>query len=232
MSRKTIPRTSESARHSYRMGIGGSFKGSVKRHTTEGESYMATRPLERTLQTDIAGKQVTFDYSETWVGWSILGLRLVMGYIILSSGLEKLADGGWTDPGHWGSEFFLRNVVDEANPIRGMFLFFADHAWIVDPMVMWGQILIGLALLLGVFIRLACLAGALQMLFFWAAAWQGGILEGLPVAHGYVIDSSFVYALVLFGLGAWGAGRILGIDAWLEETTIVQQNRWLMYLLG
>jgi thiosulfate dehydrogenase [quinone] large subunit len=37
---------------------------------------------------------------------------------------------------------------------------------------------------------------------------------------------------LLFGLGALGAGRILGLDARLERTSLVQNNRWLRYLLG
>ena len=193
---------------------------------------MSVQPREQQLESEILGRPVQFTYSETWVAWSILGLRLIMGYIILSSGLGKLAEEGWANPGGWSSAFFLTNVISEANPLRGMFLFFAEHTWLVDPMVMWGQIFVGIALLLGVFVRLACLAGALQMLLFWVAAWQGGIGAGLPVAHGYVFDSSFVYALVLFGLGAWGAGRIVGLDARLEQSSAVEQRPWLRYLLG
>lgn len=193
---------------------------------------MSRRPTEQTLETAIFGRPVRFNYSETWVGWSIFTLRLIMGYVILSAGLEKLAAEGWTNPGGWSAQFYLTNVVPEGNPLRGMFLFFAEYTWFVDPLVMWGQILIGIALLLGIFVRLACLGGALQMLLFWVAAWEGGVMAGLPVAHGYVFDSSFVYALVLFGLGAWGAGRIIGIDAALEETDVVQSNPWLRYLLG
>ncbi len=194
--------------------------------------YMSRQPRERTLDTEVFGRPISYNYSETWVGWSVLGLRLVMGYVIFSSGLEKLATEGWTNPGGWSAHFFLTNVISEDNPLQPMWLFFADHTWLIEPMVMWGQLAVGLALLLGVFVRLACFAGALQMLLFWAAAWQGGLAAGLPVAHGYVIDSSFVYALVLFGLGAWGAGRILGVDAWLESTEVVQSNPWLRYLLG
>jgi thiosulfate dehydrogenase [quinone] large subunit len=41
-----------------------------------------------------------------------------------------------------------------------------------------------------------------------------------------------VYAILLFGLGAFGAGRILGLDAYLEDLEIVQSNPWLRYLLG
>lgn len=193
---------------------------------------MGTSPAERTLESVLAGKEISFDYSETWVAYSILALRVVMGYVILSAGLGKLAEEGWTNPGGFSAEAFLVHGVDEANPLKDMYVFFADHLWLVDPLVMWTQILIGLALVFGVFLRLAAFGGALQMIFFWIGAWEGGLMAGLPVAHGYLIDSSFVYALVLFGLGAWGAGRILGLDAWLEETAFVQQNPWVRYILG
>lgn len=193
---------------------------------------MATSPAERTLETVLAGTEISFDYSETWVGYSILALRLVMGYVILSAGLGKLAEGGWTNPGGFSAQGYLVHGVDEANPLKGMYLFFAEFLWLVDPLVMWTQILIGLALVFGVILRLAALGGALQMIFFWMGSWEGGLLAGLPVQHGFVITSEFVYALVLFGLGAWGAGRILGVDAWLEETEFVRQNPWAKYLLG
>ncbi|MFC7114816.1 hypothetical protein ACFQH2_07330 [Natronoarchaeum sp. GCM10025703] len=45
-------------------------------------------------------------------------------------------------------------------------------------------------------------------------------------------DSSFVYMLLLFGLGAFGAGRTLGLDGRLEQTEFVQNNSWLRYLMG
>ena len=188
------------------------------------------------METVIGGREITFNYSETWLGYSILGLRLVMAYVLLSAGLEKLAEGGWTNFGGWSAEGYLDPDsgfgVGPDNPFAGVFAELAAQSAIVDPMVMWTQILIGLALLFGVLFRLAVLGAALQMLLFWIAAFEGGIMAGLPVQHGYLIDSSFVYALVLFGLGAWGAGRILGVDAYLEELDVVQDNPWLKYLLG
>jgi thiosulfate dehydrogenase [quinone] large subunit len=41
-----------------------------------------------------------------------------------------------------------------------------------------------------------------------------------------------VDAALLFGLGAIGAGRILGIDAVLEDVGIIKETGWLRYLLG
>jgi thiosulfate dehydrogenase [quinone] large subunit len=193
---------------------------------------MSTQPSERTLRSELLGNEVTFNYSETWLAYSMLGLRVVMAWVFLQAGLSKLFEGGLADPLAWSSAGFLQNAIAEANPLRGLFLFFADYAAIVDPMVVFGQILIGLALLFGAFFRFAALMGAIQLSLFWTAAWQGGLMAGFPVAHGYFVDSSFVYMLLLFGLGAWGAGRILGVDRVLEETELVENTPWLRYVLG
>lgn len=189
-------------------------------------------PAERTLDTELFGRDVTFDYSETWLGYSMLGLRVVMAWVFLQAGLEKLADGGWTNLGGWSAEGFLVHGIDPANPFAPVFDFFANYLAVVEPMVMFGQILVGLALLLGVLVRFAAFWGGLMMLLFWLASFQGGFGAGLPIEHGYVVTETLVYALLLFGLGAWGAGRILGVDSWLEEQPIVRNNPSLRYLLG
>ncbi|MWV64418.1 DoxX family membrane protein [Halorubrum sp. JWXQ-INN 858] len=193
---------------------------------------MSNQPAERTLQSELLGREVEFSYSETWLAYSMLGLRLVMAWVFLQAGLAKLLEGGIGDPLAWSSAGFLQNAVAEANPLHGLFLWFANYASLVDPLVIFGQILIGLALLFGVFFRFAALMGALQMAMFWTAAWNGGLMQGFPMDNGYFIDSSFVNMLILFGLGAWGAGRLLGVDRYLEETQVVKENPWLRYLLG
>lgn len=193
---------------------------------------MATQPAEKTLEADLFGQEVTFNYSDTWLAYSMIALRFVMAWVFLQAGLEKLFEGGLGDPLAWSSVGFLENAVAGANPLHGVFLWFADLSAVVDPLVIFGQILIGLALLFGVFFRFAAAMGALMMALFWTAAWQGGPLAGFPMEHGYFIDSSFVYLLLLFGLGAWGAGRLIGVDGILERTDIVQSNPWIRYLLG
>lgn len=193
---------------------------------------MCAKPEERTLDAELLGRDVRFDYSETWLAYSLLGLRLVMAWVFLQAGLEKLAEGGWTNLGGFSAEGFLVHGVAEANPMKGLYLFFAEFLWLVEPMVMFGQILIGLALLFGILVRFAAFCGALMMSMFWMGAWQGGLLAGFPVEHGYFVDSSLVYVLLLFGLGAWGAGRIVGLDARLERTDLVRNNPSLRYLLG
>jgi thiosulfate dehydrogenase [quinone] large subunit len=102
----------------------------------------------------------------------------------------------------------------------------------IDLLNVLGLTLVGLALLVGAFVRFSAFWGGVMMFFYWLAALEGGLLAGLPLAHGWVVDDHLVYVFLLFGLGASGAGRILGVDAWLEETSVVENNLWLKYLLG
>jgi len=74
--------------------------------------------------------------------------------------------------------------------------------------------------------------GALMMPFYRASHLQGGIAAGLPIDHGFVVSSHVVHVLLLFGLGAWGVGRVVGLDARLERTALVRNSPTLRYLLG
>lgn len=187
-------------------------------------------PAERTLETELFGRDVTFDYSETWVGYSVLGLRLVMAWVFLQAGVEKLLDPEWSAAGYIDPQSGFG--VTEANPFADLFASMVGSVGAVDPLVVYGQLAIGLALLLGVLVRFAAFWGVVQLVLFWMASLQGGLTEGFPVEHGYVVNSDVVYVLLLFGLAAVGAGRILGLDARIEETELVRNNPSLKYLLG
>lgn len=179
----------------------------------------------RRIQAELFGEETRFEYSETWVGYSLLGLRLVMAWVFLQAGVEKLLDPEWSAAG------YLNNAIADANPFAPMFEAMAGAAW-VDPLVIYGQLLIGLALLVGALVRWSAFWGTMMMLLFWMSSLEGGLLAGLPVEHGYVVNSDVVYMLLLFGLGAFGAGRILGVDRYLEDTDVVRENPRLRYLLG
>ena len=182
---------------------------------------------KRQLGAKILGRNVSFTYSEQWVGYSVLGLRLVMAWTFLQAGLDKLLAGDWT------AANFLLNAIPPGNPLAGFFTTLGtDYVGLVNVLNVWGQILVGLALLVGAFVRFSAFWGAVMMLFYWLASLEGGLLDGLPIAHGWVVDSHLVYAVLLFGLGAIGAGRIVGVDEYLEATSVVQNNPWLRYLLG
>ncbi|WP_248515140.1 DoxX family protein [Salinarchaeum laminariae] len=200
---------------------------------------MATdrKPAERTLEAELFGRDVTFDYSESWIAYSVVLLRVAMGWIFLQAGLEKWTangiDGIQDQPltGGFSAAGYLNNALHPDNPAQDLFAEMAGATW-VDPLVVWGQILIGVALIVGILVRWSAFWGALMMLLFWLSHLQGGILAGLPVEHGWVVDETVVYVLLLFGLAAIGAGRIFGLDAKLEQSEIVQNNAWLRFLMG
>ncbi|ELK55210.1 hypothetical protein C452_06358 [Haloferax volcanii JCM 10717] len=173
-----------------------------------------------------------FDYSERWVGYSLFLLRVVMGWTLFQGGITKLVTYLDSDPSNnWTAAGYLANAIPEGNPLMGLWSSMAGSP-LIDMLNMWGLTLAGLALILGAFVRFSAFWGAVMMLFYWAAALEGGILAGLPLAHGWVVDDHIVYAVLLFGLGAFGAGRILGVDAYLENMEFVRRNRWMSLVMG
>ncbi|MFC6725950.1 phosphoribosylformylglycinamidine synthase subunit PurQ, partial [Halobium palmae] len=125
------------------------------------------------------GREVRFDYSESWIGYSLFLLRVVMGWVLFQGGITKVLDPEWTAAG------FLLNAIPEGNPLMGLWSTLGtDYVGIIDPLNAWGLTLTGLALLVGAFVRWSAFWGAVMMLFYWLAALQGGLLQGLPIAHG------------------------------------------------
>lgn len=186
----------------------------------------------RELEAELFGQETEFEYSEHWIGYAIVGLRIVMGWTLFQGGITKLITYLDANPeNNWTAAGFLANAIPEGNPLMGMWGSMAGNP-LIDSLVMWGLTLTGLGLLVGAFVRWNAFWGAVMMLFFWAASLHGGLFQGLPLAHGWVIDDHIVYAMLLFGLGAIGAGRILGLDAYIEKTNLVANNAWLRYILG
>jgi thiosulfate dehydrogenase [quinone] large subunit len=173
----------------------------------------------RELQAELFGRKTDFTYSEHWIGYALLSLRLVMGWSLFYAGITKVLDPEWSAGG------FLLNAIPEGNPFMGLWTTLGNEwLWLIDPLNQWGLTLVGLALIFGAFVRWSAFWGAVMMLFYWLASF--------PLSHAILIDDHVVYALLLFGLGAFGAGRILGLDQYVEKMEFVQQTPALKYLLG
>ncbi|MDE2702302.1 MAG: DoxX family protein [Chloroflexota bacterium] len=145
-------------------------------------------------------------------------LRLVMGWIFLWAGLEK-AVNGFTAAG------FLQNAT--SGPLQEQFAAWgADSAAlaVIDPLVTYGQILMGLAIIFGVATRAALFCGGIMMLLFYIAQF--------PPEHNPFVDYYAVYVVVYLMLGALGAGRILGFGGLFENLPWIRDRVWPRYLLG
>jgi thiosulfate dehydrogenase [quinone] large subunit len=84
---------------------------------------------------------------------------------------------------------------------------------------MAGLLAIGVALLLGVTMRLAAASGALMLVLMWTVV--------LPPANNPFMDDHLIYAMFLVILAAAGAGSTLGLGRWWERLPFVRENGWL-----
>jgi thiosulfate dehydrogenase [quinone] large subunit len=156
--------------------------------------------------------------AQSVMGPFTLLLRLTMGWIFLWSGIDKLV----TD---FSASGFLVNGTQ--GPLGDWFQSLGTNQAaldVINPLVIWGQVLIGVTLVLGLFTRAGLFWAAAMMMMFYLAVF--------PPANNPFMDEHLVY-IVIFGLlGALGAGRILGVDAWIERIPWVKRNRLVALLLG
>ncbi len=148
--------------------------------------------------------------------------RLSLGWVFLWAFLDKAFGLGhetasadaWVSGGN-PTEGFLGAAV---GPFAGIYHDIAGAAW-VNTLFMVGLLAIGAALMLGIFMRLACAGGALLVVLMWTAS--------LPPANNLFMDDHVIYALVLVGLALVGAGNTLGLGRWWAQTSLVKRNAWL-----
>lgn len=158
--------------------------------------------------------------------WFVLALRLMMGVAFLNAGLDKLLGGGFSAYG-----YLAHAVPENGGPLVDQFLWIAGTPAalaFIDVAVPFGQLAIGLGLIIGAAVRLAAFFGATMMATFYLANWD--------VAHG-LINGDFAYMLVFLAVAAFGAGRILGLDAYIENyeidgQSLVDRYPKLEYVLG
>lgn len=90
---------------------------------------------------------------------------------------------------------------------------------VIDWLFMLGLLGIGLALLLGIGMRIAAVSGAVLLLLMWLAS--------LPLANNPFVDYHLVDAVLLIGLAAVAAGDTLGLGKQWAATDLVQRFPWL-----
>ncbi len=148
----------------------------------------------------------------------IVLLRFTMGWIFVYAGFDKLIRG-------FSAEGFLLHAT--RGPLAGWFQGLAGNTAalnVIDPMVVWGEILIGVALIFGVMTRWAALWGAVMMFMFYLAQF--------PPEHNPFMEYYLIYILALGVLSAVGAGRIFGLDNLIERLPWVRRVPGATFLLG
>ena len=145
------------------------------------------------------------------LGWTFLWPFLDKAFGL---GHETPAAGAWFSGGNPTKGFLSGSV----GPFSGIYHSIAG-AGAVNVLFMVGLLGIGVALLLGIAMRPACIAGVTMLLLMWSAS--------LPPENNLFMDDHIIYALVLLGLAAVGAGKTLGLGGRWSRTAMVQRYAWL-----
>jgi thiosulfate dehydrogenase [quinone] large subunit len=105
-----------------------------------------------------------------------------------------------------------------AGPFTDFYHSIAGAAW-ADWLFMAGLLGIGLALMLGVAMRLAAAAGVLLLVLMWTVV--------LPPDNNPFMDDHLIYAMLLVILAATDAGTTLGLGNVWGRVPLVRRNDWL-----
>jgi thiosulfate dehydrogenase [quinone] large subunit len=145
------------------------------------------------------------------LGWTFLWPFLDKAFGL---GHETASADAWLSGGNPTQGFLSHS----AGPFSGIYQSIAG-AGVVNVLFMTGLLAIGVALLLGVAMRPACIAGATMLMLMWSAS--------LPPENNLFMDDHIIYALVLIGLAAVGAGKTLGLGERWARTAVVRRYAWL-----
>lgn len=169
-----------------------------------------------------------------WTGYVAALTRIRLGWVFLWAFLDKtfaLGHETGVNPKTGATDYFGPAAwVNGGSPTKG-FLGFATKGpladfyqglagnVVVDWLFMLALLGIGLALILGIGMRIAITSAVVLLIMMWSAV--------LPPANNLFMDDHIIYALTLVLLGLVGAGRTWGFGAIWERIPFVRNHAYL-----
>lgn len=177
---------------------------------------MATQSWQRTIV--ISDPPALADlFGNTRWAWLWLVMRIYVGYTWLTSGLGKLGNPAWVGGGEALKGFWMNAVKVPEAPARPaiafdwyrsfiqMLLDSGSYAWFAK-LIVAGEVLIGVALILGAFTGIV--------------AFLGGFMNWNFMMAGTASINPMLFTFSILLIMAWKISGWIGLD------------RWLLYLLG
>lgn len=150
-----------------------------------------------------------FLFSSTRAGWIWLFVRLYLGYTWISAGWKKVNSNAWVgDNGGAAIKGFVNGALakaEEGKDVTGWYASFLENlvlpnAKVFGVMVAFGELLVGLGLILGLLTGIAAFFGAIMNVSFLFA----GTLSTNPL----------LFILATWLVLAWKNAGWYGLDRW------------------
>jgi thiosulfate dehydrogenase [quinone] large subunit len=172
---------------------------------------------ETAIVTSVAGRRV------------LAVLRIATGFIFLWAFLDKTFGLGYsTLPAnawiHGGtpSQGFLKSPA-VVGPFKAFFATIASPT--TDVLFMIGMLAIGVAVILGIGLRISAITGTIILLFMYLAEWSFG---ANAASTNPVVDYHIIFALSLIVVAVLSAGDAWGLGLAWKRLNLVQNHRWLI----
>lgn len=151
---------------------------------------------------------------------SIFLLRITLGWMFFWAGITKVLDPTWSATGY----------------LQGAKTFTGFYQWLTTPGLLpfvnfvneWGLTLLGTVLILGVFVRLSSILGAILMLLYYLPILQ----FPYPNPHSFLVDQHIIYISSLLVLASLRSGRTWGLEKWCSNLPICSKFPKLREWLG
>lgn len=167
-------------------------------------------------------------------GTALALLRIGLGFIFLWPFLDKLIGLGystssakaWISGGSPTSGFLGHSDV---GPFSAMFRSWSG-AVLLDWVFMLALLGVGVAVLLGIGLRVSAVAGTVLMASMWIAEWPLARFDDVGEPSGStnpLIDYHVIYALGLIVVALCGAGEHLGLGRRWADSDLVRRLPWL-----
>jgi thiosulfate dehydrogenase [quinone] large subunit len=139
-------------------------------------------------------------------------MRVFVGWHFLYEGVAKLTSPSWSAAGY---------LKQARGPFADLFRSLASQPNLLanaDLVTMWGLTLVGLFLILGLFTRLASLAGiGFILMFYLATPPFVGYFYSIPTEGSYlIVNKNLVELGALVVILVTGSGRFAGLDRLLH----------------
>ena|SRR3989304_1890658 len=143
-----------------------------------------------------------------WQKASLIALRVIIGWHFLHEGIIKLLNKSWSSSSYLSEAKWI---------LSGLFHEIAENPkWIkvVDFLNIWGLIFIGTSLIIGLFSRMALIAGMLLLLIYYLGTIPlPGLDYNFPTEGNYLIVNKILIELVaLLVLFFFPTSKYLGFD--------------------